>query len=104
VAYDLGHGNTILQRIRDDQTAYHLVEIMACPGGCVGGGGQPEFGTPESIQPMAELMYEMDQEVDIRKPRKNPSANKIYEEVLKMPSGEQSQALLQTTFTERGRY
>jgi hypothetical protein len=53
---------------------------------------------------MAELMYEMDQELDIRKPRKSPSANKIYEEVLKMPSGEQSQALLQTTFTERGRY
>ena len=104
VAYDLGHGNTILQRIQDDQTAYHLVEIMACPGGCVGGGGQPEFGTPESIQTMAELMYEMDQELDIRKPRKNPSVNQIYVEVLKMPSGEQSQALLQTTFTERGRY
>ena len=104
VAYDLGHGNTILQRIRDDQSAYHLVEIMACPGGCIGGGGQPEFGVPESIQNMATHVYKADQALDIRKPRKNPSVNKLYADVLKRPAGEKSQDLLQTTYTERGRY
>lgn len=104
VAYDLGHGNTLLQKIREDKAAYQIVEIMACPGGCAGGGGQPEFGAPAVVEAMSERMHDMDKNRDIRKPRENPTVNRIYEEVLKMPSGEKSQSLLHTTYTERGRY
>lgn len=104
VASDLGHGNAILDRIRDGQAAYHLVEIMACPGGCVGGGGQPHFGSPETTRRIAEPLYHADHENAIRKPRKNPVVNRLYAEFLKQPFGEESQNLLQTVYTKQGRY
>lgn len=104
VASGLGNGNILLNRIRDGQTPYHLVEIMACPGGCVGGGGQPQFGTLETVQQISAPLLRADQNNPIRKPRRNPVVNQLYAEFLHQPFGEKSHELLQTSFTERGRY
>jgi NADH-quinone oxidoreductase subunit G/NADP-reducing hydrogenase subunit HndD len=104
VACDLGHGNTLLDRIRDGKAPYHLIEIMACPGGCAGGGGQPEFGAPETVRRIAAPLYQADRESAVRKPRKNPVVNRLYAEFLKRPFGEKCHELLQTVYTERGRY
>ena len=104
VASGLGNGNILLNQIRDGQTPYHLVEIMACPGGCVGGGGQPQYGTLETVQQISAPLLNADQNNLIRKPRRNPVVNRLYAEFLEHPFGEKAQELLQTSYTERGRY
>ncbi len=104
VAHDLGHGNRVLKRVKDDTTPYHLVEIMACSGGCAGGGGQPLSSDPESVQHVAETLIQIDQNSAARKPRANMKLNHIYAEFLKSPFGEKSQDLLQTVYAKRGRY
>jgi len=104
VTHDLGHGNQVLKRVTDDSTTYHLVEIMACPSGCAGGGGQPSSSDPESVQHVAEMLIQIDQNSAARKPRTNRKLNHIYAEFLNAPFGEKSQDLLQTAYTNRGRY
>lgn len=104
VAHDLGHGNEVLQRIQAGRTPYHLIEIMACPGGCVGGGGQPVPSDPETIQQAAESLIRIDRGSVMRKPRQNTALNHLYAEFLKAPFGEKSEEILQTVYSERGRY
>lgn len=104
VAYDLGHGSDVLRRIRDGEARYHLVEVMACPGGCVGGGGQPGAYAPDTAQRIKEPLYRYDRDTPIDRPRNNVQLNRLYAEFLKTPFGEKSAELLHTTYTERSRY
>ena len=105
----VGHGTANAQKIMDMLTAgelddYHFIEIMACPGGCLGGGGQPIPTTPEIREARARAIYDEDKTLEYRKSHDNPIVKKIYEEFLTDgPCGELSHKLLHTNYLARGK-
>jgi NADP-reducing hydrogenase subunit HndD len=82
----------------------HFIEIMTCPGGCLGGGGQPLPSTPEIRAARAKAIYEEDSALPLRKSNDNPAVMRLYKEFLGEPNGHLAHELLHTSYTERGRY
>lgn len=104
IASGLGNARTILEEIRDDKEHYDIIEIMACPGGCVAGGGQPyHHGNYEIVKKRQQALYQEDHNKEIRKSHKNPEVLKLYEEYLGEPFGDIAHDLLHTYFEERER-
>ncbi|NHM28464.1 2Fe-2S iron-sulfur cluster binding domain-containing protein [Desulfofundulus sp. TPOSR] len=104
VAHGLGNARKILDRIKDGSADYHFIEIMCCPGGCVGGGGQPLPVNDEIRMLRARALYQEDEKLRIRKSHENPSIKKLYEEFLGRPLGEKSHQLLHTRYTARRKF
>jgi iron only hydrogenase large subunit-like protein len=103
VAHGLGNARKLLERIRTGEADYHFIEIMACPGGCVGGGGQPIPVNNEIRALRAQALYNEDCALTYRKSHDNPSIKKVYEEYLGQPLGEKSHHLLHTHYTPRSK-
>ena len=96
IANGLGNARRLLEDIRDGKCQYHAIEIMACPGGCIGGGGQPlHHGNVEVINARRKALYEEDRNKPLRKSHENPYIQQLYEEYLGKPLSEKSHALLQ---------
>jgi NADP-reducing hydrogenase subunit HndD len=109
VAHGLGNARKLLERIKNGEAEYHFVEIMACPGGCVTGGGQPI--QPASVRNSIDLrierakaIYEEDRNLPIRKSHENPTVQKLYEEYFEKPGSHKAHELLHTTYQERENY
>ncbi len=100
VAHGLGNARTIIESMRGGEE-YHFIEIMTCPGGCIGGGGQPRFTTDEIRRKRIAAIYKEDEGKLLRKSHMNPEVLQIYEEFLKKPLGELSHHLLHTHYHER---
>jgi NADH-quinone oxidoreductase subunit G len=103
VAHGLGNARKLMDRLAAGKANYHFIEVMACPGGCVAGGGQPIPVNDEIRRLRAAALYREDKGL-IRKSHENPSITKIYKEFLKEPLGEKSHHLLHTKYTARGKY
>jgi NADH-quinone oxidoreductase subunit G len=102
VAHGLGNARKLLEAIRTGEVKYHAIEIMACPGGCIGGGGQPYHHGDESIlKKRVGAIYAEDKGKTIRKSHENPEIIKLYEEFLGKPYGEKAHHLLHTSYTVR---
>ncbi len=101
VAHGLGNARSIIERIRSGQGQYHFIEIMTCPGGCIGGGGQPRLTTDETRRARIAAIYREDEGKQIRKSHENPEIKQIYEEFLGNPLGERSHHLLHTKYIPR---
>ena len=104
VAHGLTNAKTIMDQVKSGESPYHFVEIMACPGGCLGGGGQPIPTNPEIRKLRTEAIYAEDESMSIRKSHENPEVLKIYEDFLGEPLGELSHHLLHTSYVGRNRY
>ncbi len=104
VSHGLGNAKKLMDRLAAGKANYHFIEVMACPGGCVAGGGQPIPVNNEIRRLRAQALYSEDKSLKIRKSHENPSIKKIYEEFLKEPLGEKSHHLLHTKYTARGKY
>lgn len=103
VAHGLGNARRLLDKVRSGEADYHFIEIMACPGGCVAGGGQPIPTTNEIRALRAQALYQDDADVQhYRQSHENPSIHRIYETFLKEPLGHKSHELLHTHYTQRG--
>ncbi|MCX7032255.1 MAG: NADH-dependent [FeFe] hydrogenase, group A6 [Spirochaetes bacterium] len=102
VAHGLGNARMLIERIKAGDT-YHFVEIMTCPGGCIGGGGQPRITTNEVRLARIKAIYKEDEGKTVRKSHLNPEVAKIYEDFLSKPLGEKSHHLLHTRYTARSR-
>jgi NADP-reducing hydrogenase subunit HndD len=109
VAHGLGNARKLLDRIKAGEADYHFVEIMACPGGCVNGGGQPI--QPSKVRSWTDLraerakaIYEEDRELPIRKSHENPKIKALYAEYLGEPGGHKSHKLLHTHYIKRENY
>ena len=108
VASGLGNARALLEKVQKGEADYHFIEIMACPGGCVTGGGQP-------IQPAkvraeidlkaerAKAIYDEDRSLKVRKSHENPYIKQLYAEYLGEPCGHKSHKLLHTHYTARPR-
>jgi len=104
VAHGLGNAKKLMERLAAGITDYHFIEVMACPGGCVAGGGQPIPVNNEVRRLRAQALYQEDKQLPYRKSHENPSIAKIYQEFLIEPLGERSHHLLHTKYTRRGKY
>lgn len=102
VSHGLGNARALLEKIRSGEADYHAIEIMACPGGCIGGGGQPyHHGDTTILSKRTEGIYKEDRAKHIRKSHENPMIKKIYEEFLGEPYGHKAHELLHTEYTPR---
>lgn len=107
VAHGLGHVDYVLNKIRNAKASgapppYDFIEVMACPGGCVGGGGQPYGVTDEIRIQRAAGLYGDDRSKQIRYSHENPYVIKLYEEFLQKPLSPISHELLHTHYVKRG--
>ena len=101
VAHGLGNARKLLDSVRVGKSPYHFIEIMACPGGCVGGGGQPISFDMALRSTRGQTLYNEDAELPYRKSHENPSIKRLYEEYLEEPLGEKSHHLLHTRYKRR---
>ncbi len=104
VAHGLINARTIMDQIAAGESPYHFIEIMACPGGCIGGGGQPIPTNEEIRRQRVAAIYEEDMSMNIRKSHENPEIKKIYADFLKEPLSHVSHNLLHTTYRKRQHY
>ncbi len=106
VANGLNNAKTILEKVKNKEKEYHLIEIMACPGGCVAGGGQPLAHVERYIYPLDKdiikkrqmALYQIDQNKTLRKSHENPYIKNLYSEYFGQPGSEQAHKLLHTTY------
>ena len=103
VAHGLGNAQRVIGSIRSGEKQYHFVEVMTCPGGCIGGGGQPRFTNNQVRQARMSAIFREDEGKKLRKSHENPDLAKLYAEFLGKPLGEKSHHLLHTKYTPRDR-
>ncbi len=102
VAHTLSNARIIMDKLRAGELDYHVVEVMACPGGCIGGAGQPyHHGDFSVIQQRCDALYAEDEGKPIRKSHENPDIQKLYKEFLGEPLSEKSHHLLHTHYFDR---
>lgn len=105
VVSGLGNARRLLEKIRSGEEQFHAVEIMACPGGCIAGGGQPyHHGKLDILEKRADALYSEDEKKVIRQSHKNLSVQKIYEEFLGDIYGESAHFYLHTHYKANPRY
>lgn len=104
VANGLAYAKQVMQNVKDGTASYHFIEIMACPGGCLGGGGQPIPTNKEIRAKRKEAIYKEDMGMPLRKSHDNPDVQEIYKDFLVKPLGHKSHELLHTHYTPRKRY
>ncbi len=108
-ASGLANAQKIMEEIKSGKADYQFVEIMACPGGCVMGGGQPikssKIRREVDVRKLrADALYTIDEKSTIRKSHENPVVKKIYEEFLEEPGSYRAHKLLHTHYVERPKY
>jgi len=102
IAHGLGNARRLLEDIQSGRSHYHAIEIMSCPGGCIGGGGQPyHHGKSEILKKRQQAIYREDELKVIRKSHENPYIKKLYLEYLGEPMSERAHQLLHTRYFDR---
>jgi iron-only hydrogenase group A len=104
IAHGLVNANKIMSMAREGKAPYHFVEIMACPGGCIGGGGQPIPTNMEIRKKRMKAIYSEDEHKALRKSHENPDVIAIYKEFLDQPNSHKSHELLHTHYVERDNF
>jgi NADP-reducing hydrogenase subunit HndD len=104
IAHGLANAKILMDKIKAGEANYHFIEIMACPSGCIGGGGQPIPTNMEIRKKRAAGIYEEDEMMVIRKSHENPEVTEIYESFLHKPLGHKSHDLLHTHYYPRKRF
>ena len=109
VAHGLSNARKVLDEIKEGKADYQFVEIMACPGGCIMGGGQPIGSAKKRMdinvrEKRAEALYKIDKESTLRKSHENPALKVIYRDFLGEPGGHKAHELLHTHYIERDKY
>ncbi len=102
IAHGLGNARKLLEEIQAGKSEFHAIEIMSCPGGCIGGGGQPyHHGDAEVLKKRQKAIYSEDKNKVIRKSHENPYIQKLYEEFLGEPMSDKAHHLLHTKYFDR---
>ena len=109
VTSGLENANKLMEMIKSGEKDYHFVEVMACPGGCVNGGGQPH--QPGYVRNFVDLraerakaLYSEDKGMELRKSHENPAVKELYETYLEKPGSHKAHELLHTTYVKRKVY
>jgi NADH-quinone oxidoreductase subunit G len=103
IAHGLANARRVMDQVRAGESPYHFIEIMACPGGCIGGGGQPITKSNAKRAERIEGIYKEDAGLPLRKSHENPEVKQIYEEFLHEPLGHKSHELLHTHYHDKNK-
>ncbi|WP_448376258.1 iron hydrogenase small subunit, partial [Fervidobacterium sp.] len=98
-----GNAKKLLKEINEGKRNYDFVEVMACMGGCIGGGGQPKSLDPDIIKKRARAIYSIDEMSVIRRSHENPEIIQLYEEFVGEPNGPTAHHYLHTYYTDRSK-
>jgi len=101
VSHGLGNTRRLLEHIKANGSPYHFIEVMTCPGGCIGGGGQPRFTDDAVRLKRISAIYSEDESKKMRKSHENPDIQTLYKEFLGKPLGEKSHHLLHTHYARK---
>jgi len=101
VVSGLENARVLLEEIKNGRDDLHFIEIMACPGGCLNGGGQPIGADDEAIKARLMSLYDIDERATIKVSHKNPEIIELYDKYLEKPLGHKSHKLLHTTYGKR---
>ncbi len=102
IVHGLKNARTVVEKVKSGELNIHALEVMACPGGCIGGGGQPlHYGNESVLEARRECLYEADRDKKYRKSHDNPFIKALYEEFLGKPLGEKAHQLLHTHYFHR---
>ena len=102
VASTLGNARKIMDEVVAGNSKYHIIEIMACPGGCVAGGGQPyHYGNYDIVKKRAQGLYNIDGNKELRKSHKNPYIIKLYDEFLDKPASHEAHKYIHTHYFDK---
>ena len=104
IAHGLTNANKVLKRVKEGKATYHFIEIMACPGGCIGGGGQPIPTSVEIREKRIKAIYNEDENMTLRKSHENPEVLAVYRDFLEKPNSHKAHELLHTHYVEREQY
>lgn len=104
IAHGLANARKVIGQVSEGKSPYHFIEIMACPGGCLGGGGQPIPTNLDIRTKRMEAIYAEDEDLPIRKSHENPEITHIYKDFLGEPCGHKSHELLHTTYIKRKKF
>lgn len=104
VAHGLANAKILMEKVQSGEANYHFIEIMGCPGGCLGGGGQPIPTSLEIRKKRAEAIYAEDEGMPLRKSHDNPEVVRLYKEFLGEANSHKAHDLLHTHYKPRKRY
>ena len=104
IAHGLVNANNVMKGIKEGKASYHFIEIMACPGGCLGGGGQPIPTNADIRKNRMKAIYSEDEHMKLRKSHENPEVVAIYNDFLGKPNSKVSHELLHTHYVERDNF
>ncbi|GHT44578.1 NADH:ubiquinone oxidoreductase [Endomicrobiia bacterium] len=104
IVYGLKNARKILRVIEADKTRYDFVEVMACPGGCVGGAGQPVYTDLAVRKRRTRALYENDKTMELHKPKDNPYVQKLYKDYLGEPGSKKAHEYLHTSYKYKKRF
>jgi len=102
-AHGLANAKILMDQLKAGSSPYHFIEIMCCPGGCIGGGGQPIPTNTEIRKQRMSGLYTADTQMPLRKSHENPAVKQLYSEFLGYPLGHRSHRLLHTQYTPRSK-
>jgi len=102
VANGLHNAKELLEQIKNKNCKYDFIEVMACPGGCIAGGGQPKPTNREIVEKRMQAIYLNDKNKKIRKSHENPAIIQLYKEFLGRPLSKKAHKLLHTSYIKRG--
>ena len=97
----LGNARKVLDEIKQGRNDLHFIEVMSCPGGCVSGGGQPQGTDIDAVKARMKALYKIDRMEPVRMSHKNKSIERLYDEFLGEPLGEQSHKYLHTHYSKK---
>ena len=103
VVYGTANAKKLLHSIKAGEKQYHFIEVMACPGGCIGGGGQPKNfarNADQTRQSRIAALYRRDAGMSVRKSHENPDIKAVYEQFYKEPLSELAEKMLHTMYTD----
>ena len=101
VVSGLGNARIVLDKIRNNESDLHFLEIMSCPGGCINGGGQPRALDREGVKKRMQALYNIDEKECTRVSHKNSAVMELYENFLGKPGSHKAHELLHTTYQKR---
>jgi NADH-quinone oxidoreductase subunit G/NADP-reducing hydrogenase subunit HndD len=104
INFAVAHGGKNIRKLLEKKEKYHFIEMMACRGGCIGGGGQPIPTTKEILKKRMQAIYKQDAKLPLRKSHENPVVKKIYKEFLGKPFSKKAHRLLHTRYTKRSMF
>ncbi len=101
VVNGIGNVREVIDEIKEGKSKYHFIEVMACPGGCINGGGQPIHQKPEKVVKRMKALYQIDLEMKTRKSYENESVKTLYKEYFIEPNSHKAHEILHTDYTNR---